>query len=63
MGEFARAIGAVENLLGIEVAPDQVRELLVGFLNQMGQLGRQYFYMSTARDAEDEWLVCCCCRC
>ena len=55
LGEFARGIGAVEQLLGIEIASDQVNELFHSFLEQMSQFGRSYFYMGSDVDADRAW--------
>ena len=56
MGEFARGIGALEQLLGIEIAADQVNELFVDFLRQMGPvMGREHFYMGSDKDHDEAW--------
>lgn len=55
MGEFIRAIAAVEKLIFRFIDPDEVDSLLKRFLEEMQMGGRRYFYMCSDREAQDTW--------
>ena len=55
LGEFARGIGAVEQLLGVEIPDDVITALFTQFVDQMHRFGKDYFCMSSDADADEAW--------